>query len=82
MWQQIAYDGQWRDADPVEVQKKIDAGETYTYRFRVPPGKVVTINDQVRPPPPHTPGPASHRFQHCLVRGVRGFVIGLVHTIG
>ncbi|KAJ1473166.1 hypothetical protein T484DRAFT_1637357 [Baffinella frigidus] len=46
--QQIAYDGQWRDADPVEVQKKIDAGETYTYRFRVPPGKVVTINDQVR----------------------------------
>ena len=28
---QVAYDGTWRDADPAEVQKKIDAGETYTY---------------------------------------------------
>ena len=34
------YDGTWRDADPAEVKAKIDAGETYTYRFKVPKGKV------------------------------------------
>jgi len=45
---QVAYDGTWRDADPAEVQRRIDAGEPYTYRFKVPAGKVVTINDQVR----------------------------------
>jgi len=44
----VAYDGAWRDADPAEVQRRIDAGETYTYRFKVPKGKVVTINDMVR----------------------------------
>lgn len=36
----MAYDGTWRDADPAEVQRKMDAGEPYTYRFKVPKGKV------------------------------------------
>lgn len=34
------YDGTWRDADPTEVKAKIDAGVPYTYRFKVPKGKV------------------------------------------
>ena len=42
------YDGTWRDADPEEVKKKMDAGEPYTVRFKVPRGKVVTIQDSVR----------------------------------
>jgi len=42
------YDGTWRDADPAEVQRRIDAGETYTVRFKVPDGKRVTIEDAVR----------------------------------
>ncbi|EOD15530.1 Glutamyl-tRNA synthetase [Emiliania huxleyi CCMP1516] len=42
------YDGTWRDADPAEVQRRLDAGEPYTVRFRVPDGKVVGIEDAVR----------------------------------
>ena len=42
------YDGTWRDADPEEVKKRMEAGEPYTVRFKVPRGKVVTINDSVR----------------------------------
>ena len=42
------YDGTWRDADPVEVQKRLDAGEPYTVRFKVPRGKKITISDLVR----------------------------------
>ena len=42
------YDGTWRDADPAEVKAKMDAGEPYTVRFKVPRGKKVTIQDQVR----------------------------------
>lgn len=42
------YDGTWRDADPAEVKKKMDAGEPYTVRFKVPEGKVVSIDDVVR----------------------------------
>lgn len=37
------YDGTWRDADPAEVKAKMDAGVTYTYRFKVPKGKVSLI---------------------------------------
>ena len=37
-----------RDADPVEVQKRLDAGESYTVRFKVPKGAVITIQDIVR----------------------------------
>eukprot|EP00282_Hemiselmis_andersenii_P005580 CAMPEP_0114143686 /NCGR_PEP_ID=MMETSP0043_2-20121206/19114_1 /TAXON_ID=464988 /ORGANISM="Hemiselmis andersenii, Strain CCMP644" /LENGTH=839 /DNA_ID=CAMNT_0001237991 /DNA_START=95 /DNA_END=2614 /DNA_ORIENTATION=- len=44
----VAYDGTWRDADPEEVKKRMDAGEPYTYRFKVPKGKVVAIDDLVR----------------------------------
>lgn len=42
------YDGKWRDASPEEVQKMLDAGQPYTVRFRVPPGKIVSIDDVVR----------------------------------
>eukprot|EP00640_Fibrocapsa_japonica_P000366 CAMPEP_0113938446 /NCGR_PEP_ID=MMETSP1339-20121228/4869_1 /TAXON_ID=94617 /ORGANISM="Fibrocapsa japonica" /LENGTH=552 /DNA_ID=CAMNT_0000941569 /DNA_START=247 /DNA_END=1905 /DNA_ORIENTATION=- /assembly_acc=CAM_ASM_000762 len=42
------YDGTWRDADPEEVQRRLDAGEPHTMRFKVPQGKVVVIQDEVR----------------------------------
>lgn len=42
------YDGTWRDADPDDVQKRIDSGQTYTIRFRVPEGSRVIIDDAVR----------------------------------
>ncbi len=42
------YDRTWRDADPAEVKKRMDAGEPYTVRFKVAPGKRVEINDAVR----------------------------------
>ncbi|EKX52958.1 glutamyl-tRNA synthetase [Guillardia theta CCMP2712] len=44
----VAYDGTWRDADPAEVKRRLDAGDPYTIRFKVPKGKVVTIHDIVR----------------------------------
>lgn len=34
------YGGTWRDADPAEVKAKMDADVPYTYRFKVPKGKV------------------------------------------
>lgn len=42
------YDGTWRDADPAVVQQKLANGDPYTVRFKVPAGKVVTIDDKVR----------------------------------
>lgn len=42
------YDGTWRDADPMEVQRKIDAGVPHTFRFRVPKGKVRKLSVQSR----------------------------------
>jgi len=45
---QVAYDGTWRDADPVQVQKRLDAGEPHTIRFKAPLNKVVGINDKIR----------------------------------
>ena len=42
------YDGTWRDADPAEVKRRMDNGETYTVRFRVPDNKTVFIDDCVR----------------------------------
>jgi len=42
------YDGTWRDADPNEVQRRMDARDPYTVRFKVPRGKIVTIQDSVR----------------------------------
>eukprot|EP00184_Porphyridium_aerugineum_P008860 CAMPEP_0184692040 /NCGR_PEP_ID=MMETSP0313-20130426/678_1 /TAXON_ID=2792 /ORGANISM="Porphyridium aerugineum, Strain SAG 1380-2" /LENGTH=602 /DNA_ID=CAMNT_0027149835 /DNA_START=73 /DNA_END=1881 /DNA_ORIENTATION=- len=42
------YDGTWRNADPKEVKAKIDRGDPYTVRFRVPAGARVEIEDIVR----------------------------------
>ena len=42
------YDGTWRDADPAEVKLRLDRGDEHTIRFKVPPGKVVFIDDIVR----------------------------------
>ncbi|CAM9597847.1 unnamed protein product [Ectocarpus sp. 13 AM-2016] len=42
------YDGTWRDADPAEVKAKMEEGVPYTYRFKVPKGKRVVIQDLVR----------------------------------
>ena len=44
----VMYDGAWRDADPVKVQERLDAGDLFTIRFRVPENAVVTIDDLVR----------------------------------
>ncbi len=42
------YDGTWRDADPSKIEDMLRRGVPYTVRFRVPPGKVVSIDDVVR----------------------------------
>mmetsp|Transcript_38111 Transcript_38111/g.61904 ORF Transcript_38111/g.61904 Transcript_38111/m.61904 type:complete len:412 (+) Transcript_38111:411-1646(+) len=42
------YDGKWRDADPEVVQKMLEDGVPHTYRFKIPKGEVITINDKVR----------------------------------
>lgn len=42
------YDGTWRDADPEVVRQKIEAGDPYTVRFKVPPNSRVVIDDAVR----------------------------------
>lgn len=42
------YDGTWRDANPEEVRRRLEAGDEYTVRFRVPEGSRVVIDDAVR----------------------------------
>jgi glutamyl-tRNA synthetase len=42
------YDGMWRNADPKEVQKRLDRGDPHTIRFKIPPGKIVVFDDVVR----------------------------------
>lgn len=42
------YDGIWRDADPALVQQKLDEGAGFTFRFKVPEGARVVIDDAVR----------------------------------
>lgn len=42
------YDGAWRDAKPTDVAAKLASNMPYTVRFKVPAGKVVSINDVVR----------------------------------
>jgi len=42
------YDGTWRDADPELVRQKMEAGDPYTVRFKVPPNSRVVIEDAVR----------------------------------
>ena len=44
----VMYDGTWRDADPTEVQERLNAGDPFTIRFRVPDGAMITIDDLVR----------------------------------
>jgi glutamyl-tRNA synthetase len=45
---QVSYDGTWRDADPVEIKRLLDAGTPHTCRFRTPLRKVVSVDDKVR----------------------------------
>jgi len=42
------YDGRWRNAPEEEINKALDAGKTYTIRFKVPEGSRVVIDDAVR----------------------------------
>jgi glutamyl-tRNA synthetase len=42
------YNGMWRDAPEEEINKQLDAGKTYTIRFKVPEGSRVVIDDAVR----------------------------------
>eukprot|EP00535_Pseudo-nitzschia_heimii_P003119 CAMPEP_0197173194 /NCGR_PEP_ID=MMETSP1423-20130617/219_1 /TAXON_ID=476441 /ORGANISM="Pseudo-nitzschia heimii, Strain UNC1101" /LENGTH=869 /DNA_ID=CAMNT_0042621975 /DNA_START=210 /DNA_END=2819 /DNA_ORIENTATION=+ len=42
------YDGRWRDAPEEEINAAMDAGKTYTIRFKVPEGSRVVIDDAVR----------------------------------
>ncbi|KAJ1418649.1 hypothetical protein B484DRAFT_317370, partial [Ochromonadaceae sp. CCMP2298] len=42
------YDGTWRDADPALVAQKVSENAPHTVRFKIPPGKVVSIDDKVR----------------------------------
>ncbi|CAN8075872.1 unnamed protein product [Agarophyton chilense] len=42
------YDGTWRDANPEEVKIRIERGDQYTVRFRVPDGSRVIIEDAIR----------------------------------
>lgn len=42
------YDGVWRDRDAADIQAQLDAGTPFTVRFKVPPGKIVSIDDRVR----------------------------------
>lgn len=42
------YDGRWRDADPAEVQKRLDAGTPYVIRLKVPKGRTISWEDQIR----------------------------------
>jgi glutamyl-tRNA synthetase len=42
------YDGKWRDSCKKEVQKRIDNGESYTVRFKVPQKEIMSVNDIVR----------------------------------
>ena len=44
----VKYDGAWRDADPEVVKAKMEAGDPYTVRFKVPKGARVEIDDLVR----------------------------------
>eukprot|EP00629_Pelagomonadales_sp_RCC1024_P017046 CAMPEP_0119263204 /NCGR_PEP_ID=MMETSP1329-20130426/2681_1 /TAXON_ID=114041 /ORGANISM="Genus nov. species nov., Strain RCC1024" /LENGTH=603 /DNA_ID=CAMNT_0007262903 /DNA_START=1609 /DNA_END=3420 /DNA_ORIENTATION=- len=45
---QVAYDGTWRDASPVEIKKLVEAKTPHTYRFRTPKHRIVSVDDKVR----------------------------------
>ena len=42
------YMGKWSTASEAEVQEMLDKGAPYTYRFRVPEGERIEIDDMVR----------------------------------
>ena len=42
------YDGRWRDADPVEVQKRLDEGQPHVIRLKVPKGRTLSWEDEIR----------------------------------
>ena len=42
------YDGTWANRTPAEIEEELKKGTPYTVRFRVPPKKVVAIEDVVR----------------------------------
>lgn len=42
------YDGHCRDLSKEEVQKRLDAGESYTIRLKMPENKEITFDDLVR----------------------------------
>ncbi len=45
--EEAAADRKWRDADPVEIQRRLDNKEPYTVRFAVPGGKKVILQDRI-----------------------------------
>lgn len=42
------YDRRFRDLDPAEAKKRVQAGEKYVVRMKIPDGETFTINDTVR----------------------------------
>jgi glutamyl-tRNA synthetase len=44
----IGYDGRYRDLDPAEARRRIEAGDEHTWRLRVPKGETIEIEDLVR----------------------------------
>ncbi|MEE9391500.1 MAG: glutamate--tRNA ligase [Planctomycetota bacterium] len=42
------YDGRYRDLDPAEAKRRIDAGEEHTWRLRVPEDETVEVDDEIR----------------------------------
>lgn len=42
------YDGRYRDLDPAEAQKRVEAGEKHVIRLKVPPDENVVFDDVVR----------------------------------
>jgi len=46
--QNVGYLGTWRDADPEEVSKRLQRGDPYAIRFKVPPNKIIVLRDMVR----------------------------------
>jgi glutamyl-tRNA synthetase len=45
---QVSYDGTWRDANPVEIKRLLEARTPHTYRFRTPKHRLVSVDDKVR----------------------------------
>ncbi len=48
--QPIYTGGEYREMDPVEARRKIEAGEPYTVRFKTPRGGQTVVEDMIRGP--------------------------------